>query len=49
MKVIDKIDDSILVSLLLRARGQGFDAYLLPQRPTLPMANRREDLLIVRP
>jgi hypothetical protein len=45
----DSIDDSILVSLLLRARGQGFDAYLLPQRPTLPMANRREDLLIVRP
>ena len=45
----DNIDDSILVSLLLRARGQGFDAYLLPQRPTLPMANRREDLLIVRP
>jgi hypothetical protein len=45
----DQLDDAILVALLLRARSQGFDAYLLPQHSALPMANRREDLLIVRP
>jgi len=44
-----KIDDSVLVGMLMRARNAGFEAYLLPQSPELPMANRREDLLIVRP
>jgi hypothetical protein len=44
-----KIDDSVLVALLLRARAAGFDAYLLPQPGDLPMANRREDLLIKKP
>ena len=44
-----KIDDSVILSLLSRARNQGFDAYVLPQRPDLPMANRREDVLIRRP
>lgn len=44
-----RIDDAVVLSMLLRARGQGFDAYVLPQPPDLPMANRREDLLIVRP
>jgi hypothetical protein len=44
-----KIDDSVILSLLNRARNQGFDAYVLPQRPDLPMANRREDVLIRRP
>jgi 2-polyprenyl-3-methyl-5-hydroxy-6-metoxy-1,4-benzoquinol methylase len=44
-----KIDDSVLFSQLLRARHAGFDAYLLPQPPHLPMANRREDILIMRP
>lgn len=43
-----KIDDSVLLALLLRARNAGFDAYLLPQRDDLPMANRREDLLIIK-
>jgi hypothetical protein len=45
----EQIDDTFLISLLLRARNAGFDAYLIPQNPNLPMANRREDLLIVRP
>jgi hypothetical protein len=45
----DKIDDSIVFGLLQRARAAGFDAYVLPQNPTLPMANRREDILIIRP
>lgn len=45
----DQIDDSIIMALLQRARAQGFDAYVLPQAPGLPMANRREDILIVKP
>jgi hypothetical protein len=44
-----KIDDSVLLGLILRARTAGFDAYLLPQPDDLPMANRREDLLIRKP
>jgi cyclopropane fatty-acyl-phospholipid synthase-like methyltransferase len=44
-----KIDDGALVGLLLRCRAAGCDAYLLPQAPDLPMANRREDLLICKP
>jgi hypothetical protein len=44
-----RIDDSVVVALLLRARSAGFDAYVLPQADDLPMANRREDLLIRRP
>lgn len=45
----DQIDDAIVLALLMRARSQGFDAYVLPQDAQLPMANRREDLLIIRP
>jgi hypothetical protein len=45
----DQIDDAVVFSLLQRARSQGFDAYVLPQNSSLPMANRREDILIVRP
>lgn len=45
----DQIDDAILFGLVQRARVQGFDAYVLPQDPKLPMANRREDLFICRP
>ncbi len=45
----DQIDDAIIFSILHRSRDQGFDAYLLPQPLCLPMSNRREDILIVRP
>jgi len=45
----DQIDDSVVMALLQRARASGFDAYVVPQNPALPMANRREDILIVRP
>ena len=45
----DRIDDAVVMALLQRARLQGFDAYVLPQAADLPMANRREDVLIVRP
>lgn len=44
-----QIDDSVVFSLLMRARQQGFDAYVLPQPDNLPMANRREDILIRKP
>ena len=44
-----EIDDAVILSLLLRARSGGFHAWLVPQDPGLPMANRREDLLIQRP
>lgn len=44
-----KIDDSALLAILGRARTAGFDAYVLPQAVDLPMANRREDVLIMRP
>jgi SAM-dependent methyltransferase len=43
------MDDSVVLSVLARARAAGFHAYAVPQHPELPMANRREDILIVRP
>jgi hypothetical protein len=44
-----RMDDAAVLALVLRARAAGFHAYLVPQAPALPMANRREDLLIVKP
>jgi hypothetical protein len=44
-----KIDDSVLLGLVLRARAAGYEGYLLPQPADLPMANRREDLLFRKP
>lgn len=43
------IDDAVVFSLLARARAAGCDAYVVPQPQELPMANRREDVLITRP
>jgi hypothetical protein len=43
------IDDAALLGLVLRARSAGYDAFLLPQAADLPMANRREDLLVRKP
>lgn len=45
----DSVDDSVVMGILLRARSQGFHAYVVPQPSELPMANRREDILIERP
>jgi len=45
----DQIDDAVMMSIIQRSRSQGFDAYIVPQSVELPMANRREDVLIVRP
>ena len=44
-----KIDDAVLAGLVHRAQSAGCDAYLLPQGAALPMANRRDDLLIAKP
>lgn len=43
------IDDSIVFGVLARARAGGFHAWVVPQAAALPMANRREDILIRRP
>jgi hypothetical protein len=40
------IDDGVLMGIIQRYRGFGFEAYILPQPSSLPMYNRREDLLI---
>lgn len=45
----DQIDDSVVMAVLQRARQTGYDAYVVPQPDALPMANRREDILITRP
>lgn len=44
-----RMDDSVVLSILARARSQGFHAWVVPQGGSLPMANRREDILIRRP
>lgn len=44
-----QIDDAVLMSMMIRARNFGFDSYILAQSNNLPMANRREDVLIKRP
>jgi hypothetical protein len=44
-----KIDDAVLAGCIARAQAAGCDAYLLPQPSTLPMANRRDDLLLHKP
>ena len=45
----DKIDDAVILSVIMRVRSQGCDAYWLPQPSDLPMHNRREDILIFKP
>jgi hypothetical protein len=45
----ETLDDRFVLGVVAHCRERGFDAYVLPQSPDLPMANRREDILIVRP
>lgn len=45
----DRIDDAVVLALVARSRAAGYDAYVLPQADPLPMANRREDILVCRP
>ncbi len=44
-----QIDDAVVFAILQRARAAGFHAFVLPQPAELPLANRREDILVVRP
>lgn len=44
----DKIDDSLIFSILMRYRYAGYETYLLEQPNNLPLSNRREDILIVK-
>jgi hypothetical protein len=41
-------DDSIIFSIMQRYRNFGFETYILSQAENLPMANRREDILIAK-
>jgi len=43
------LTDELLLDLVRQLRAQGLHAWLAPQSPTLPMANRREDLIVRRP
>jgi SAM-dependent methyltransferase len=45
---LERIDDSVIMSLLFRFRNFGCETYLLPQPEALPFANRREDILIIK-
>jgi len=45
----NKIDDTVVLSILARMRVAGADAFVLPQATELPMSNRREDILIRKP
>lgn len=44
-----KIDDSLLMSIILKCQASGFDAYVVPQSKNLPFANGRDDLIIRKP
>ena len=44
-----QIDDAVILSIIMRCREAGFNAYWLRQADDLPMANRREDILIRKP
>lgn len=43
-----KMDDSIVFSILTRYRKFGCETYLMPQSADLPLSNRREDILIIK-
>jgi 2-polyprenyl-3-methyl-5-hydroxy-6-metoxy-1,4-benzoquinol methylase len=43
------IDDAVVLGCVARLRAAGFDAFVVPQGSALPMANRREDILVQRP
>lgn len=44
-----RIDDAVVLGLLARTRSAGFHAFCLPQPAALPLASRREDVLVRRP
>lgn len=44
----ERIDDSVVMSILQRFRQFGCETFLLPQAEGLPFTSRREDILIVK-
>ena len=44
-----KLNDAVLLEFIARFRKMGADAYVVPQASDLPMANRREDILVYKP
>jgi hypothetical protein len=38
-----------LIAIPQRYKNFGFETYLLPQDERLPLSNRREDILIIKP
>lgn len=44
-----QIDDGVVLGVLARARAAGMHGFAVPQALGLPMANRREDIVIWRP
>jgi cyclopropane fatty-acyl-phospholipid synthase-like methyltransferase len=44
----ERIDDSIVISIISRFRNFGCETYILPQPKNLPFGNRREDILIIK-
>ncbi|WP_278361721.1 class I SAM-dependent methyltransferase [Stutzerimonas kunmingensis] len=46
---LGKVDDAVLLGMIARGRAAGFHGWLMPQGLDLPMANRREDLVFMRP
>lgn len=45
----ERMDDSVLLGIVMRARSAGYDAWIVPQAEGLPQSNRREDLVFARP
>jgi SAM-dependent methyltransferase len=43
-----KINDDLIVRIINKYRGKGYDVYVLPQSKYLPFSYTREDLLICR-
>lgn len=46
---LNAIDEKVLDSIVKYVRIRGCDAYIVPQPEFLPMANRRDDLIIRKP
>jgi len=44
----EKIDDAVVLSIIQRFRNFHCETYLMPQSSSLPMSNRREDILITK-
>ncbi len=44
-----QLDDGVILGLIARMRNAGFHAFVVPEGAGLPMANRREDILIMKP